>query len=180
MSYPTSAIVRGGTATERRLASEGGHWLSGVRRHGPRLELAQFGAMQPTTEQFDLPLPQPNPPAITTRELRAAINPRRAVGLLSQTGLSDGDIAAAVGATDRSVRRWRAGDESVNPTRYWRGIDDLRAIVIFLREDGTLDDEGIGHWLRARNRELDDQRPLEVLRLGGFDRVRDAAERFAT
>jgi hypothetical protein len=107
--------------------------------------------------------------------LSRALDPRRAIVLLALLGLTDGDIATAVGATDRSVRRWRAGDENRNSLRYWKQIDDLRAVVALLQEEGTLPDENIVHWLRARNRRLRDRRPLDLLADGHFDAVRDAA-----
>ena len=41
-----------------------------------------------------------------------------------------------------------------------------------------LPDEQIARWLRARNRLLGGERPLEVLAQRGYSRVRDAAETF--
>lgn len=117
-------------------------------------------------------------PGVDSSSLARAINPSLAVQLLSRLGLSDADIATAVGATDRSVRRWRHASDSTPPTRHRREIDDLRATVLILRESGTLDDEGIIDWLRARNRSLDDARPLEALAQGAFHRVRAAALAF--
>jgi hypothetical protein len=117
------------------------------------------------------------PPAAAA-ELRRTFNPRRVIPLLGKLGFTDRDIAEAVGASDRTVRRWRAGEDPAGSVRYWKAIDDLRAVVVLLDEEGTLSGDGIVHWARARNRDLDDRRPLEVLAEGGFDRVRRAAQRF--
>jgi len=116
--------------------------------------------------------------SVDSGALERAISPALAVALLSQIGLSDADIAAAVGATDRSVRRWRHAADRTAPTRHRRQIDDLRATVLILRESGSLDDQGIIDWLRARNRALDDARPLEALSEGAFAEVRIAALAF--
>jgi hypothetical protein len=133
--------------------------------------------MRPTSEELAAVESAQEQPALSFQLLRT-VNPRQAVPLLAQAGLSDRDIATAVGATERSVRRWRTGTDRSEATRYWRQIDDLRAIVALLYEEGTLDHEGIVHWLRARNRLLADQRPLETLCEDGFEQVRDAALAF--
>lgn len=107
-------------------------------------------------------------------DLQQTLDPRRAVTLLAELGMTDSDIATAVGATDRTVRRWRSAD-GTSVRRYWRQIDDLRALVGLMRDEGTLPDANIVYWLRARNRHLADQRPLDRLREGGFEDVRAAA-----
>lgn len=117
-------------------------------------------------------------PEIGTQDLHRVLSPHRAIAALSARGLSDIDIATAVGATDRSVRRWRSGADPASPTRYRNQIDDLRMSFAVLLEGGTLGNEGAVHWLRARNRDLDDGRPLDALRAGQFDRVRAAALAF--
>jgi hypothetical protein len=105
-------------------------------------------------------------------------DPATVVALLSELGLADLDIATAVGVTERSVRRWRAGDAERAPLlRRWRQVDDLRTIVLILAEDESLTLDGIVYWLRARNRLLDHQRPLDVVCRGGFEEVRRAALR---
>lgn len=132
--------------------------------------------MSGATNSF--PVLQPDPDPRPTRELRRTLDPRSAISVLSARGLSDADIASATGATERSVRRWRSGAESGSPSRHRGQIDDLRTIFAVLREGGTLGDEGAAHWLRARNRNLDDSRPLDVLRANGFEQVRAAALAF--
>jgi hypothetical protein len=122
---------------------------------------------------------QDNGPDVVERLAAAATSdPATVVAVLSELGLADLDIATAVGVTERSVRRWRAGDSERAPLlRRWRRVDDLRAAVLILAEDGSLTLDGIVYWLRARNRHLDHQRPLDVLCRGGFELVREAALR---
>jgi hypothetical protein len=116
------------------------------------------------------------------RDLHARPDPGRVVELLRSLGLTHGDIAVGVGATERTVRRWRADSggaaERTRLVNKWRELDDLRHIVVMLDDDGTLTPQGIVYWLRARNRALDDRRPLEALGDGDFEAVRRAAQAF--
>lgn len=88
-------------------------------------------------------------------------------------GLTEADVAKATGADPRSVRRWLG---QTRPVRHEQQIDDLRSIVQLLAE--TLTPEGIGQWLRARNRYLKGDRPVDVLARGDYRRVQEAAEAF--
>jgi|ERR671934_763484 transcriptional regulator with XRE-family HTH domain len=88
-------------------------------------------------------------------------------------GLTEADVATATGADKRSVRRWL---QDTRPVRHERQIDDLRSIVQVLAE--TLTPDGIRQWLRARNRYLKGDRPLDALARGEYDRVQEAAEAF--
>jgi hypothetical protein len=98
---------------------------------------------------------------------------------LGVVGLTDADIAMGVGATERTVRRWRAkGPEGARPLNKWSELDDLRTVVVILIDDASLSTDGIIFWLRARNRALGYRRPLEVLAAGGFEDARDAALAF--
>jgi transcriptional regulator with XRE-family HTH domain len=117
-------------------------------------------------------------PAATGQEGRhlTELDPRDAVRYLrSNTGLTETDLVDGTGASERTVRRW-AHDHSQPQTRYQRQIDDLRTIVSVL--EPTLTARGIRQWLRSRNRYLDGQRPIDVLRDGRFDRVHEAANAF--
>lgn len=93
--------------------------------------------------------------------------------LRREVGLTEADVAAATGADERSVRRWLG---ATRPTRHERQIDDLRSIVQLLAE--TLTNDGVRQWLRARNRYLKGDRPLDVLARGEYKRVHEAAEAF--
>jgi Protein of unknown function (DUF2384) len=58
----------------------------------------------------------------------------------------------------------------------WEPVDDLSAIVNYFLADGSYDEESIVSWLRSRQLELANRRPLDVLREGDFDAVLTAAE----
>jgi transcriptional regulator with XRE-family HTH domain len=90
--------------------------------------------------------------------------------------LTEADIADGTGASTRTVRRWIAAEPEAGEPHYTRQIDDLHAIVQELEE--SLTPKGIRQWLRARNRYLDGERPIDLLREGEFRRVREAALAF--
>ena len=100
--------------------------------------------------------------------------------LLSGLGLSDAEIAEVFpgpGGSARSVRRWRLhGMDRDREGARWRPIDNLCAIVGYLMSDGTFDEDATVAWLRSRQPQLGQRRPLEVLGAGGFDHALDAAE----
>ncbi len=109
------------------------------------------------------------------RELEQAHEPANAARLAhTALALTADEIAIATGADQRTVRRWWHNGSS--PTRYRRQLDDLRAIAEIL--SATMQEEAIGSWLRARNRYLDYERPLEALGRNEFDKVREAAFAF--
>jgi transcriptional regulator with XRE-family HTH domain len=89
--------------------------------------------------------------------------------------LTAGELADGTGASPRTVRRWVNG-QTEPQARYQRQLDNLDAVVRVLED--TLTAKGIRQWLRARNRYLDGQRPLDLLREGRFDRVYEAANAF--
>lgn len=92
-------------------------------------------------------------------------------------GLTEAELSKVLGADARSVRRWASGTQDATPrTAHGERIDDLRDLVELLGE--TLPDKQIARWLRARNRLLGGERPLELLAQRGYSRVRDAAETF--
>jgi transcriptional regulator with XRE-family HTH domain len=109
--------------------------------------------------------------------IAATHDPAEAVRIMRrEIGLTEADLAAATGVDRRSVRRWLAASPT-RPVRHERRIDDLRAIVEILADGLT--ENGIRQWLRARNRSLRGERPLDVLARGEFGRVQNAAEAFA-
>ena len=110
--------------------------------------------------------------------LLGAVRLEERLQLLSDLGLTDGEIARAIpDGKARSVRRWRL--EGVARGRLasrWAPIDDLCAIVGFLLSDGTYDEEGVVAWLRSRRPELNQSRALDALGEGRFPEVFEAAE----
>ncbi|MGB7685472.1 MAG: hypothetical protein WBL45_06770 [Solirubrobacterales bacterium] len=106
------------------------------------------------------------------KEIEQAHEPVQAARMAHRVlSLTAEEIATATGADQRTVRRW--WNDGSSPTRYGRQLDDLRAIAEILSQ--TMRQEAIGSWLRARNRYLGYERPLEALGRGEFDKVREAA-----
>jgi hypothetical protein len=98
--------------------------------------------------------------------------------LLNEFGLTDSDIAQAVPrAKARSIRRWRTERPPTSRLgERWTPIDDLCAIIGIFVSDASYDEDAIVAWLRSRQPELDDERPLQVIADGGFDAVRRAVQ----
>jgi transcriptional regulator with XRE-family HTH domain len=95
--------------------------------------------------------------------------------LLEDVKLTQRELADAVGAGDRAVRRW-AKEDGLPQARFLPAIDDLRDLVNILGE--SLPGVQTGRWLRARNRYLGGERPLDALKADKFSRVREAAEAY--
>jgi len=57
-----------------------------------------------------------------------------------------------------------------------RTLAQLRDLVVLLSD--SLTPRGVGRWLHAKNRLLDDERPVDLLANDRFDDVRRAAEAF--
>jgi len=112
--------------------------------------------------------------AETAELLERAIEAPEIVRALKPYGVTQSEIAAATGVSDRAVRGWRSS--RIRPERYDR-LSDLREIVLVLSE--SLTPRGVGQWLHARNRLLDGDRPVELLKLGKVEEVRSAAAAFA-
>lgn len=98
--------------------------------------------------------------------------------LRGDIGMTEGELADATGATTRTVRRWTKVDEAdlQRGPNYAKEIDDLYAVVSELCE--SLTGKGIRQWLKARNRYLKGERPIDLLRKGQFQEVYDAAVAF--
>lgn len=113
------------------------------------------------------------------RRFLMAVRLKDRLSLLVAFGLTDYDIAKAVpGVAARSVRRWRTEGPPVSKTvARWEAVDDLCSLIGLLIADGTYDEEGIVAWLRSRQPELGNQRPLNVLGSGDFDAVLATVER---
>lgn len=96
--------------------------------------------------------------------------------LRDQVELSQREIAELLGADERTVRRLFA-DPGIRPQhRHARRLDDIRDLVSLLQD--SLPGEQTGRWLRARNRMLRGERPLELIAADDYRRVREAAEAF--
>lgn len=89
--------------------------------------------------------------------------------------LTDREIALVAGAHEVTVRRWRSPRTANVPTNN-AGLDDLRVITGLLLNSGVMRPEQIALYLRHRNAELDQKRPLELLTRGEFERVLKATQ----
>lgn len=113
-------------------------------------------------------------PLTPLARLEHAFESGAVVAALESFGISHQLIAAATGATDRSVRNWKK--TSAIAAKYEEPLRDLKEIVVILSE--TLTPRGVGQWLRARDRLLGGRRPTEALAAGNVKAVRQAAYSF--
>jgi transcriptional regulator with XRE-family HTH domain len=74
--------------------------------------------------------------------------------------LRDRELMALAGVSRATLARWRKEGGNQCPPK----LDDLRVIAIELIQSGALRPSSVAGWLRSRNRGLDWQRPLDVLR----------------
>lgn len=96
--------------------------------------------------------------------------------LVSEIRLAQREVAELLGADERTVRRLIA-DPTIRPQqRHVRRLDDVRHLVSLLED--SLPGEQTARWLRARNRLLRGERPIELIAADEYARVRDAAEAF--
>jgi hypothetical protein len=98
------------------------------------------------------------------------------IAIKQELHLTDEELARAMGAGLRTIRRLLSEDERPKRTRLEERIDDLRTIVEILREAYSA--EATRSWLVARNRLLRFDRPIDRLASGDFTAVREAAEAF--
>jgi transcriptional regulator with XRE-family HTH domain len=90
-----------------------------------------------------------------------------------EMGLTEAELAGALGVSQRTVARWRSGETL--PQRTARA--KLAEMADFNRRlHETFEDEAVPVWLRAPNRYLGNLSPAELLRLRRLDRVVAALE----
>ncbi len=82
--------------------------------------------------------------------------------------ITQGELATAVGASERTVQNWSAGKTRPRGETVDRVLDFVH-LISELREVYT--DEGVQIWLRSRNRNLQHRRPIELLAEGSVDEV---------
>lgn len=92
----------------------------------------------------------------------------RLVGDVTPSVVTQGELATAVGANERTVQNWSSGRTRPRGKTVDRVLDFVH-LVSELREVYT--DEGIQIWLRSRNRDLQHRRPIELLAEGRVDEV---------
>ena len=94
--------------------------------------------------------------------------------LMDYLQLTEGELAQAVGASPRSVARWRV-DQSYPQHEARRRLDSLDALVRRLDESFT-SPEGAVLWLRSESGYFGGLRPLDALLRGRIDAVDAALE----
>lgn len=108
------------------------------------------------------------------RELARAVEAGAVVRALEKVGFTQRTLAQATGASERSIRNWRT-TSAIRP-----GFDErlrqVQEIALLLEETLTL--RGIAQWFTARNRHLGARRPVDALREGDGEVVRQAAVSF--
>jgi len=100
----------------------------------------------------------------------------RALKQVTDVGITQTDLGKVVGASSRTIQNWASGDVKPSGTKAQRLLD-VQMIVDLL--DDVYTDEGIQIWLNARNRNLDLQRPIDLLTSGRIDEVLDEANSLA-
>lgn len=103
----------------------------------------------------------------------ASVTYMRVVEDVTKAGITQAELAKAVGSGPRAVQNWASGlntprGESV------RRLLDVRTVIELLRDSYT--DEGIDIWLHARNRNLDMRRPIDLIVGGEIEEVIDQAK----
>lgn len=97
----------------------------------------------------------------------------RIVDEITGSGITQTELGQAVGASLRTVQNWAAGSGTPAGVKV-RRLLDVQYIVRELREAYT--EEGVQIWMHARNRNLDGQRPIDLLAAGQYDDVLAEAE----
>lgn len=105
--------------------------------------------------------------------LDRAVEAPEIVRALRSHGITQAEVGAVAGVSDRAVRGW--DHSAIRPERYER-LAEMRDLVVLLSD--SLTPRGIGQWLHARNRTLGGDRPIDALTAGRFGEVRHAAETF--
>ncbi len=115
---------------------------------------------------------------------RAGRGPDRGVGLtypriveeVTGSGISQGELGQAVGASLRSVQSWAAGGAAPRGASRERLLD-VKYLVEDLQDVYT--PEGVQIWLHARNRNLGGRRPMDLLIGGESAAVLEEAQRLS-
>ena len=92
----------------------------------------------------------------------------RNVAALKLAGLSDADLATATASSESAVAKWRSATKPTPAAR--TKLDRVRAAMLYLISHG-IDPEGAYGWITGVDPELDWNSPLDLIRLGEFDRV---------
>ncbi|MCH9729742.1 MAG: helix-turn-helix domain-containing protein [Actinomycetia bacterium] len=92
----------------------------------------------------------------------------RVVEDVTRAGITQAELAKAVGSGPRAVQNWASGQNAPRGAAV-RRLLDVRTVVELLGDAYT--EEGIDIWLHARNRNLDMRRPIELIVEGQIEKV---------
>lgn len=132
--------------------------MSGVNTDTPT-PVQKTATVSPPSRQDDGPL----------LRIRAAVDPNEILRVLQEIGLDARDIATAVGADERTVRRWLDGHAPNHSHDV--AIGKLRVVVIYMLQRRVLRTELIPRWLRLPDSELGFVSPLTALSEGRLEDV---------
>lgn len=104
---------------------------------------------------------------------RASVTYMRVVDQVTKAGITQAELAKAVGSGPRAVQNWASGQNAPRGESVKRLLD-IRTVVELLGDSYT--DEGIDIWLHSRNRNLDMRRPIDLIVEGQIDTVIDQAK----
>ena len=95
---------------------------------------------------------------------------------VADAGITQAELGKVVGAAPRTIQNWASGNIKPSGTKAQRLLD-VQMIVELLEDVYT--DEGIQIWFNARNRNLELQRPIDLLTNGHIDEVLEEARSIA-
>ncbi len=118
-----------------------------------------------------------NPPSPGDRRHAAgSLTYLRIVEEVTDSGLTQRELGQVVGASVRTVQNWAKGDASPSGAKVKRLLD-LNYLIRTLRDVYT--DEGVEIWLHSKNRNLDGERPIDLLTQGNLEVVLLEAQRLS-
>lgn len=103
----------------------------------------------------------------------ASVTYVRVVDDVTRAGITQAELAKAVGSGTRAVQNWASGQNSPRGEAAKRLLD-VRTVVELLRD--SYSDEGIDIWLHSRNRNLEMRRPIDLITAGQLEEVLDEAK----
>jgi transcriptional regulator with XRE-family HTH domain len=103
----------------------------------------------------------------------ASVTYMRVVEEVTKAGITQAELAKAVGSGPRAVHNWASGQNTPRGEAVKRLLD-VRTVVELLSD--SYNDEGIDIWLHARNRNLDMRRPIDLIVEGQIDKVIEEAK----
>ena len=110
-----------------------------------------------------------------TAALEHAVEADEIVAGLSKY-MTQKDIAFGARVSDRTVRDWAKNSHVVVRDGNYQKLTEVRQVVLVLRD--SLTPRGVRQWMSAKNRLLEDRRPIDVLHAGDAPAVMRAAAAF--